>query len=192
MRRSGPLIAAAFALAAAGCASLSGKQCRSGDWIAVGRDDGARGLPASEIERHRESCAAHGVMPDAVRYGTGHAEGLAQYCTPRGGYLAGRRADPYRKLCPAGVESRFLEAHRHGREVNVLLNEVKDLRRGVHDMETLALAGDYAPEDRTQMRFRADELNQRLRIREWDLERLDRRYARQYGAPELSWLETRD
>jgi hypothetical protein len=41
------------------------------------------------------------------------------------------------------------------------------------------------------MRFRADELNQRVRMKEWDVERLDRKYARQYNAPELEWIELR-
>lgn len=192
MRGARALSAVLLALAAGGCASLSGQECRAGDWAAIGRQDGAKGLPATQLERHREACGSHGVAPDEAGYRAGHAQGLADYCTPRGGYVAGRRGDSYRDVCPASTAEAFLAAHRHGREVHALLEDVKALRRSVHEVQSLALTGDYAPEDRTQMRFRADELEQRLRLREWELERLDRRYARDYGAPELSWQELRN
>lgn len=184
--------ALAAALLLAGCASLSEKECRSGDWAAIGRADGERGAPLAELTRHREACAEHGVTPDGARYRQGHAEGLKAYCTPSGGYLAGRRGDAYREACPAGAtEAKFLEAFRRGREVSDLVRDVRDLRRSLDDLELAAMSGDYAPEDRTQLRFRADELSQRLRMKEWELERLDRKYAREFGAPELSWQELR-
>jgi len=191
MRRAGPLIAAAAALALGGCASLTEKQCESGDWTALGRKDGERGLEASELERHREACAAHGVTPDAAHYRAGREQGLATFCTPRGGYIAGRRGDVYREVCPAASAGKFHEAFRHGREVSAVLRDLKELRRILDELQTAAITGDYVPEDRTQMRFRADELNQRVRMKEWDVERLDRKYARQYGAPELDWIELR-
>lgn len=192
MRRAGPLIAAvAAALALGGCASLSEKQCESGDWTAIGRKDGERGLEASELEQHRQACAEHGVTPDAVRYNAGRAQGLATFCTPRGGYVAGRRGDIHREVCPAASAGKFLEAFRRGREVSVALRDLKELRRSLDELQAAAMTGDYAPEDRTQMRFRAEELNQRVRMKEWEVERLDRRYARQYDAPDLDWIELR-
>jgi len=191
MRCAGPLIAAAAALAFGGCASLTEKQCESGDWTAIGRKDGERGLEASELERHRESCAVHGMTPDAAHYRAGREQGLATFCTPLGGYLAGRRGEVYREVCPAAGAGKFLEAFRHGREVSVALRDLKELRRSLDELQAAAMTGDYAPEDRTQMRFRADELNQRVRMKEWDVERLDRKYARRYGAPDLDWIELR-
>lgn len=191
MRRLGVLTALALAAALGGCASLSEKECR-GDWSAIGRADGARGLPEQELERHAEACGKHDVAPDAARYRAGHAEGIATYCTPRGGYLAGRHGARYREVCPAATAAAFLAAHRRGLEVAELLREVRELRRLKADLELAALQGDYGPEDRTQLRFRAEHAGQRLRIREWDLERLDRRHAREYGAPELSWSELRE
>lgn len=191
MRGAGALIAVLLALAASGCASLSERQCRSGDWTAIGRADGAKGLPAKEIERHREACAAHGVAPDEPRYRAGHEQGLAEYCTPRGGYVTGRSGGTYRDACPAARADAFLQAHRHGRDVQALLDEVKSLRRSIDELQAVAMSGDYGPEDRTQLRFRVDELGQRLRMREWELERLDRKYAQEYGAPELTWAELR-
>lgn len=191
MRRPRALTALALAAAVGGCASLSEKQCR-GDWTEIGRADGARGVPAQELERHVEACAKHGIAPDAARYRAGHAQGLEAFCTPRGGYLAGRRGEPHRGVCSGAREAQFLEAHRRGREVAEVLREVRELRRARDELEMAALQGEYAPEDRTQLRFRAEEAGQRLRIKEWDLERLDRRYAREFGAPELSWTELRE
>lgn len=191
MRGSGVLTALALAAGLVGCASLSEKECR-GDWAAIGREDGARGLPVQELERHREVCGKHDITPDAARYGAGHAEGLAAFCTPRGGYLAGRRGDAYRDVCPRAAEVAFLAAHRRGREVAELLREVRELRRVKDELELAALQGEYGPEERTHLRFRVEEAGQRLRIREWDLERLDRRSAREYGAPELGWTELRE
>ena len=186
-----PLLVLLALLALGGCASLSEKQCESGDWTAIGRKDGERGLEASEFERHRDACQAHGVTPDAERYRAGRDQGLAVFCTPRGGYVAGRRGDSYREVCPAASADKFLAAFRRGREVNVVVRDVKELRRSLDELEAAAMTGDYAPEDRTQMRFRADELNQRLRMKEWDVERLDRKYARQFDAPELDWVDLR-
>jgi hypothetical protein len=179
-------------LALAGCATLSEKECRRGDWDAIGREDGARGLPAAELERHRTACGKHDITPDASAWHAGHEQGLATFCTPRGGYLAGRGGETYRDVCPAAKEAAFLAAHRRGREVAERMREVRELRQQLRDLEAAALQNDGRPEDRTQMRFRAEEIGQRLRIKEWDLERLDRRYAREFGAPELSWTEMRD
>ena len=179
------------ALALSACASLSEKQCESDDWTAIGRMDGERGLEASELARHREACAAHGVTPDEARYRAGRDAGLAVFCTPRGGYVAGRRGDVYREVCPAAGADKFLEAFRRGREVSVVLRDVKELRRSLNELEAVAITGDYTPEDRTQLRFRAEELNQRVRMKEWEVERLDRKYARQFDAPDLDWIELR-
>jgi hypothetical protein len=180
-------------LALAGCATLSEKECR-GDWEAIGRADGARGLPADELERHRTACGKHDITPDAAAWRAGREQGLVTFCTPRGGYLAGRGGETYRDVCPAAKEAAFLAAHRRGREVAELIREVRVLRQRRDDYEAAALQqhDDGRPEDRTQLRFRAEEAGQRLRIREWELERLDRRYAREFGAPELSWTDMRE
>jgi hypothetical protein len=190
MRRAGALIVVLLAAALGGCASLTKSECRTGDWTAIGHADGERGLPASELDKHVDACKDHGVTPDAARYRAGHAQGLAAFCTPRGGYVAGRSGEGETAACPATAKD-FREAHRRGRDVHVVLRDVQDLRRSLEDLQMAAMAGDYAPEDRTQMRFRADEIERRLRLREWELERLDRQYAREFGAPELTWQELR-
>jgi hypothetical protein len=188
MRRAGALI---LALALAGCASLSEKQCRSGDWRALGEQDGARGTPVTELEQHRKACDAHGVKPDEALYRAGHAAGLARYCTPSSAYEAGRAGGGSSEACPPATVKDFQRGLHRGREVYRLLVDLRELRRQRDELQLAAMSGDYAPEDRTQLRFRADELNDRVRMKEWDLERLDRRYAREFGAPELDWNDLR-
>lgn len=186
------LIALAAGALLAGCASMSGTECSSGNWREVGRGDGARGLPAvNELPKHRKACSDHGVTPDVTAYRAGHAEGLASYCTPSNGYVAARRGELYREVCPAGAVH-FLEAFRRGREVSLLLQETRDLRRRIDETQLRAMSDESVAEDRTNLRFRSEELELRLRQNERDIERLDRRYAKAFGAPELSYAELRD
>ncbi|HUR39634.1 MAG TPA: DUF2799 domain-containing protein [Verrucomicrobiae bacterium] len=186
------LIALAASALLASCASMSDRECRSGNWREVGRADGAKGLPAGgELPKHRKACSDHGVTPDLAAYRTGHAEGLASYCTPSSGYVAARRGELYREVCPAG-SVQFLEAFRRGRQVSLLLQETRDLRRRIDEAQLSAMSDESSPEDRTNLRFRSEELELRLRQSERDLERLDRRYAKAFGAPELSYAELRD
>jgi hypothetical protein len=187
------LIAAALALGSvlAGCASLSARQCQAGDWARIGRDDGERGLPPSQLENHREACARHGIEPDADQYRAARTAGLRAYCTEAGAYVSGRRGDRYHGVCAPALEKKVLPAYRHGRDLSYLLRDIKELRLRVEELERTPLAGDYNDAEQTHLRWRAEELRSELQRRESDAERLDRRYARDYGAPPLSPLDFR-
>jgi hypothetical protein len=178
-------------LAISGCATLSERDCRSGDWADIGRTDGTRGLPLRELEAHRKACARHGVTPDEAAYRRGRAEGLETYCRPAGGYVAGRSGEAYEDVCPEAAEREFLRAYRDGREIHRLLLDVQELRRRIDEYQIAAMSGEYSPEDVTALRFRAGDLAGALRLREWELQSRDRRYAARRGAPELSLHELR-
>jgi len=174
-------------LALAGCASLSESQCRSGDWEAIGRADGTRGAAADQFERHREACARHGVEPQAEAWRQGYAKGLETYCTPAGGYVAGRSATGTRDACTGKAQaSAFLEAHRHGQEVHALLRQVQDLARRVQQIDQEVLSGGYSQYEIDRMRLRATELSDTLRRRLWELQKLDQGFSLDYKAPELT------
>ena len=183
------LLALAAGLAA--CASLTEKQCRSGDWAGIGRDDGAHGLPAKEFDKHREACKDFNVIADEKAYRDGREQGLKAYCTVSTAYQAARRGLGYHGVCADRDEARFLAAYRRGEEVAALMKEVHDLRQRVDELEVAAMS-EESDANRTQLRFRADELNDKLRIRQWDLERADRTYSAQFGAPVLSWIDLRE
>ena len=56
------LIFATIAIAGlSGCATMSGDECLTSDWNAIGYEDGARGYTADRIGKHRKACAKHGV-----------------------------------------------------------------------------------------------------------------------------------
>jgi hypothetical protein len=182
-RRVGGVIAM---LALAGCATLSEQECRSGDWDAVGREDGAAGAKADQFERHRKACARHAIEPQEAAWRAGYARGLEEFCTPKGGYLAGRDGRGHKELCVGKPqETAFLQALRRGREIDALRKDLDELRRRARDLEVAVLSGEYNDYDTTQARMRIGQLDGELRSREWELERLDADYAAEYGAPRL-------
>lgn len=185
-------LAVLAAMAAAGCASLSGKECRGGDWDAIGRADGARGARADEIERHQKACARHAVPVNEEAWRAGYAKGLEAFCTPAGGYVAARSGASHNDVCfGLPEEDKFLAAFRNGQEVRTLLREIADLRQRMRDREMAALSGDYNDYEASQLRMRAAELEGALRRRQWEVDRLDKRYSIEHGAPPLPAADLR-
>jgi hypothetical protein len=111
------ILVVAGGLALASCASMSKEECLAGDWGKYGFDDGAAGYPESRIAEHHEACAEHDVTPDRALYLQGRARGLLKYCTPEGGWRAGRARDSYANVCTGEAEKPFLDAYRLGKEV---------------------------------------------------------------------------
>jgi hypothetical protein len=189
MRRACGLVAA---LALVGCATLSEKECRAGDWEAVGREDGAAGALPDQIDKHRKACARHDLAPQEAQWRAGYAGGLEEFCTPKGGYVAGRDGRGHKEACAGKPqEPQFLQALRRGREINEMRRDLDELRRRARDIEMAILSGEYNDYEATQARLRVGELDGELRSREWELERLDARYAEEYGAPRLKGSEVR-
>ena len=182
------LLPAALLLGA--CASLSESECRSQDWAELGRADGQHGRPLSQFKEHREACKAHGVKPDGAAYKKGREEGLRTYCTPSGGYVAGRRGDSYEDVCNAAAEREFRPAFRDGRQVHAILRDLEELQRRMDDVEMSALStGDLSPEARTYRNLEMSELRRQYQQRQWEAERLDGRYALKYKVDPLRDLD---
>lgn len=100
-----------------GCATLSRDQCLESDWQAIGRADALVGYQTSRLEEHRQACFDYGVQPDFEAYKQGHAQGLVNYCTFKGGFKAGYGGYRYYQLCPATVEADFLDGYEMGRDI---------------------------------------------------------------------------
>ena len=47
-----------------GCATMSGDECMTSDWSAIGYEDGANVHTTERLAKHRKACAKHGVTPD--------------------------------------------------------------------------------------------------------------------------------
>lgn len=107
----------AGALTTVGCATLSKEQCLSGNWGAVGYDDGMDGRPMSRLDDHAKACAKVGVTPDPVPYFAARADGLKRYCTEPNGFRVGREGKRYAGVCPPPVEAEFLGGYADGERV---------------------------------------------------------------------------
>ena len=175
------------ALALGACATLSEQECRSADWEALGRAEGARGAPAGAIEAQREACAKHGVTLQEVAWRVGHAKGVDEFCTPRGGYLAGRSATRVDARLCAGKpqEEAFNAALRDGKDIARLIDELRTLRQAVREFELQSLSGELSDRDMQQVNQRVAAVEDGIAAREWELERRDEEYSRAYGAASL-------
>ena len=119
----------------AGCAGMSEDECLTANWETVGYIDGAEGRTGNYINRHRESCAKHGVSPNLAQYLKGREDGLMSYCEPVNAYRVGKRGRDYLGVCPPRGEDLFLAAYNDGRELYALQISLKTLHAEIHDIE---------------------------------------------------------
>ena len=118
------LVGATFVLS--GCATMSGDECLTSDWRAIGYEDGSQGYASSRLGQHRKACAKHGVTPDFQAYQTGRDEGLKEYCQPQRGYNLGVGGGRYNGVCPSHLEPGFLDAYRTGAQLYTLRSNVNN------------------------------------------------------------------
>lgn len=119
-------LALGLACAVSGCASMSENECQLADWRAVGYEDGAQGYPASHVGERRAACARHNVRIDFDAYLAGREQGLVAFCQPQRGFDLGARGGAYAGVCPARLESAFLEQHRLGLRLYKLDRAARD------------------------------------------------------------------
>lgn len=97
-----------------GCATMSGDECVTSDWHAIGFEDGSRGHTSGRLSERRKACAKHGVTPDFDEYQAGRKEGLVEFCQPSRGFNLGTSGGQYHGVCSAHNEGRFLDAYNSG------------------------------------------------------------------------------
>ncbi len=97
-----------------GCASMSKKECLNANWEAVGYSDGSRGVHYTQLEKHRQSCVEHQVVPDDEAYRDGWEQGIRRYCTADNGYRAGQSGRALNNRCPADVADDYISGWREG------------------------------------------------------------------------------
>lgn len=130
------ILALAAALFLSGCASMSEEECVTGDWAAIGYEDGSRGYTMEQFSNRRQACAKHGVAPDFRAYQEGRDEGLVRYCQPSRGYNLGVSGGRYNGVCDAALEEEFLDAYRIGHELYVLRRNVSDASSRIYAKES--------------------------------------------------------
>ncbi len=115
-----------------GCATMSGDECLTSDWHAIGFEDGSRGYTMDRLSNHRKACAKHGVTPDFQAYQTGRDEGLGDYCQPSRGFNLGASGSRYNGVCPSHSERYFLDAYNAGFQLYSLRSNVSNANAGIN------------------------------------------------------------
>lgn len=115
------LSATGAAVLATGCAGgMTSAECAGADWTALGLADGAAGAHDKLFEERSKDCAGEGTAPDAEAYRAARAQGLQSYCSPEGGFAAGRAGGEYEDVCPADAEPAFLASFDLGAKLRAL------------------------------------------------------------------------
>lgn len=136
MNRQLKLIFTALAIAGlSGCATMSGDECLTSDWQAIGYEDGARGYTMDQLGQRRKACAKHGVTPDFAAYKSGRDEGLVDYCQPGRGFNVGSSGGRYNGVCSAHQEANFLDAYNAGYHLYSLRSNVNRATNSINSKE---------------------------------------------------------
>ncbi len=167
------LAISAFAVLAS-CASLSEDACRSGDWAAIGYNDGTNGRLETYITEHRKACGEFGIVPDTATWLRARLEGLKQYCTVPNAYLIGRSGRELNPVCSSQINalqlSNFygLRYYEITAEINALEDEISSLERII----ATTLSGVLTPEQEELKFFYLSQIREyKRRIRELKWER---------------------
>lgn len=136
MNRQLKLVFLALAIAGlSGCATMSGDECLTSDWEAIGYEDGARGYTSDQLGARRKACAKHGVTPDFAAYQRGRDLGLAEYCQPGRGFNVGASGGRYYGVCSAHNEASFLDAYNAGHHLYALRSNVNRATNAINARE---------------------------------------------------------
>lgn len=148
------IVAIAVAVMLAGCAGTPKTvACGETDWFTLGREDALAGEKDGRFKSVADACEDRlaPVFPDAYR--RGFAEGLADYCTPEGGFRAGHAGRSYKDLCPTETEVAFLASFEMGERLRRMEAKMTDADRAVAQ----------ARKDRDRNAFNLDRAFARLR-----------------------------
>lgn len=118
-----------------GCATMSGDECMTSDWSAIGYEDGARGYSTDRHAKYRKSCAKHGVTPDFSAWQEGRERGLVEYCQPNRGFNVGSSGGRYNGVCSVNLEASFLDAYNAGYHLYSLRSNVNRATSSINSKE---------------------------------------------------------
>lgn len=119
-----------FAVALSACSTTPEiVACAAADWVDLGERDGAAGETKGQFNDMADKCGDRGLLVDRAAYDKGYQIGLAQYCSPQGGFAAGFRGENYEDVCPMEAEVSFLTAYGFGERLMRLEKDEKDARK---------------------------------------------------------------
>ena len=133
--KSGVILLTIIVAGLSGCATMSGDECMTSDWSAIGYEDGARGYATDRFSSHRKACAKHGVTPDFTAYQNGRDQGLVEYCQPSRGFNVGSNGGRYNGVCSVNLEGDFLDAYNAGYHLYSLRSQVNRANSSINSKE---------------------------------------------------------
>ena len=152
-------VALAAMMLLTGCASLSKEECLTGDWFAIGQQDGKSGRVGDlQYDRHIVACERVDVIPDRNAWAQGHAAGLQQYCTPLSGLKEGEAGRNYRDVCPASSEAGFLRGYDLGLAAYRQRQRISEIEREIRDLTQRNAALTGQEEGRAEMQANQTQL----------------------------------
>ncbi len=185
-------VMALIAAGLSGCATMSGDECLTSDWAAIGYEDGAQGYTTERLGQRRKACAKHGVTPDFVAYRDGREQGLVEYCQPGRGFDIGVNGGRYNGVCSVDLEADFLDAYNAGYHlyalrsnvnrttsaINAKENELERIRKTIRDKEAELIDGETPTADRILLLADLKELSERTGQLEAEIKDLYEQRAR--------------
>jgi hypothetical protein len=133
--KSGVILLTIIVAGLSGCATMSGDECMTSDWSAIGYEDGARGYTTDRLANHRKACAKHGVTPDFAAYQSGRDQGLVEYCQPSRGFNVGSNGGRYNGVCSVNLEADFMDAYNTGYHLYSLRSKVNRANSSIKSKE---------------------------------------------------------
>ncbi len=129
------MLASLLLIGLGGCATMSGDECATSDWSAIGYEDGSRGYSTERFSRHRKACAKHGITPDFQAYQQGRSQGLVEFCQPSRAFNLGASGGQYNGVCSVELEPEFLDAYRVGQRLYTLRSHVSSASSQIYNKE---------------------------------------------------------
>jgi len=165
---------------------MSSEECANSDWVAVGYEDGSRGLTTDKFGSRRKACAKHGVTADFQAYQQGRAEGLVEFCQPSRGYNLGVSGGTYHGVCDIAMEEEFLDGYRAGNQLYQLRSnvssansaiyykeaELKRIKDEIREKEAALISDEVTTEDRILLLADLKDLSERTGELEAEIEDL--------------------
>ena len=158
-----------------GCASLSGEECRRGDWYGVGLSDGQAGEPYSRLNEHNRACREYQMVIDESTYAAGRNQGLKEYCRWDNAFRTGLAGQRYQHVCPPELDATFNHYNSSAYAVYHLEQELRQVDSRITDTELRLRAGNLRDEYRRQLRMDLYDLD-----RHYDDLRAELRESRRY------------
>ncbi len=133
LRKWTSILLSMLVIGLSGCATMSGDECATSDWTAVGFEDGSRGYTSDRFGKHRKACAKHGITADFQAYQQGRSQGLVEFCQPGRGVNLGANGGQYNGVCSVELEADFLDAYRVGQQLYTLRSNVSSANSQIHN-----------------------------------------------------------